>query len=54
MEVPHRYGLIEDSCVNKEVEKFNSIIRKHMIVHVNAEVMKVSWTEKASQNTVNI
>jgi hypothetical protein len=24
MEVPHRYDLIQDSFVNKEVEKFNS------------------------------
>jgi hypothetical protein len=46
MEVPHRYDLIEDSCVNKEVEKFNSIIRKHMKVHENALVMKVNLDRK--------
>ena len=40
MEVPHRYDLIEDSCVNKEVVKFNHIIRKRMKAHGNAEVMK--------------
>ena len=41
MEVPHRYDLIEDSCVNKEVVKFNHIIRKRMKAHGNAEVMKI-------------
>ena len=47
MEVPHRYDLIQDSCVNKEVEKRNSIIRKHMKVHENAEVMKVNLDRRA-------
>jgi hypothetical protein len=35
MEVPHRYDLIQDSCVNKKVEKFNSRIRKHIKVHLD-------------------
>jgi hypothetical protein len=48
MEVPHRHDLIQDSCVNKEVEKFNSIIRKHMKVHENAEVVKVTLDRRAS------
>ena len=47
MEVPHRYYLIQDSCVNKEVEKLNSITRKHMKVHENAEVMKVNLDRRA-------
>ena len=42
MEVPHRYDLTQDSCVNREVEKYNSTIRKLMKVHENAEVMKVN------------
>jgi hypothetical protein len=42
IEVPHRYDLIQDACVNKEVEKYNSRIWKHMKVHENAEVMKVN------------
>jgi hypothetical protein len=42
MEVPHRYDLVQDSCVTKEVEKFNSRIRQHMKVLENAEVMKVN------------
>jgi hypothetical protein len=42
MEVPHRYDLIQDLCVNKEAEKFNSRIHKHTKVHENAEVMKVN------------
>jgi hypothetical protein len=33
MEVPHRYDLIQDSHANKEGEKLDIIIRKHMKVH---------------------
>ena len=33
MEVPHRHDLIQYSCVNKDVEKYNSKIKKHMKVH---------------------
>jgi len=54
MEVPHRHDLIQISCVNKEMEKFNSIIRKHMKVHENAEVVKSPWIEVSSQNMVSI
>ena len=46
MEVPHRHDLIQDSCANK-VEKFNSIIGKHMKVHENAEVVKVNLDRRA-------
>jgi len=46
MEVPHRHDLIKDSCVNKKVDKFNTIIRKHIKVHENAEVMKVNLDRK--------
>ena len=42
MEVPHRHDLIQESCVNKEVKKYNSRIRKHMKVHENAEVLHVN------------
>ena len=42
MEVPHRHDLIQESCVNKEVEKFNSIVRKHD----NAEVLKINLDRK--------
>jgi len=42
MEVPHRHDFIEDSCLKKEVEKLNSIMRKHMKVHENAGVVKVN------------
>jgi len=42
MEVPHRHDLIQYSCVNKEVEKYNSKIKKHMKGRENAEVMKVN------------
>ena len=36
MEVHHRHDLIQESCVNKEVEKYNSRILKHMKVYENA------------------
>jgi len=47
MEVPHRHDLIQDSCVNKKVGKFNSIMRKHMKVYENAEVVKVNLDRRA-------
>ena len=47
MEVPHRHDLIQYLCVNKEVEKFNSNIKKHMKVHENAEVVKVNLQRRA-------
>jgi hypothetical protein len=43
MEVPHRHDLIQESCVNKEVEKYKSRIRKHMKVHQNATVLHVNF-----------
>ena len=46
MEVPHRYDLIQDSCVNKEVGNFNSKLRKRMKVHETAEVIKVNSERK--------
>jgi hypothetical protein len=42
MEVPYRYDLIQDSCVNKEVEKYNSRTQKHVKVHENIKVMKIN------------
>jgi hypothetical protein len=30
LEVPHRHDLVHESCVIKEVRKFNSRLRKHM------------------------
>ena len=50
MEVPHRYDLIQDSCVNKEVARFNHIIRKHMKAQGNVEVMKVNVDRRAFTN----
>ena len=47
MEVPHRHDLIQDSCVNKEVGKFNSVMRKRMQVHENTEVVKVNLDRRA-------
>ena len=41
MDVPHRYDLEQISCVNKEVEKYNRRIRKHMKVFENTEVIKI-------------
>ena len=42
MEVPHRHDLMQYSCVNKEVEKYNSKMKKHTKVHDNTEVIKVN------------
>jgi hypothetical protein len=41
MDIPHRYDLEQISCVNKEVEKYNRRIRKHMKVFENTAVIKV-------------
>jgi hypothetical protein len=46
MEVPHRYDLMQDLCVNKEVGKFNSKLRKCIKTHGNAEVIKVNSERK--------
>jgi hypothetical protein len=51
MEVPHRYDLIKDSCVNKEVVKCNRIIRKLMKAHENVEVLKVNVDRKSFHKT---
>jgi hypothetical protein len=32
MDIPHRYDLEQTLCVNKEVEKYNRRLRKHMKV----------------------
>ena len=42
MEAPHRHDLTQDSCVNKEVRRFNSKLRKCMKIYGNAEVIKVN------------
>ena len=42
MDAPHRYDLEQNSCVNKEVEKYNRRIWKHMKVLENTEVIKVN------------
>jgi len=41
MDVPHRYDIEPIACENKEVEKFNRRIEKHMKVFENTEVIKV-------------
>jgi hypothetical protein len=53
MDIPHRYDLEQNSCVNKEVEKYNRRIRKHMKVFENTEVIKVDL-EEVSQDMVSI
>jgi len=53
MDVPHRYDLEQNSCVNKEVEKYNRWIRKHMKVFENTEVIKIDL-EEVSQDMVSI
>ena len=41
MYIPHRYDSEQISRVNKEVEKYNRRIRKHMKVFENTEVITV-------------
>ena len=41
MDVPHKYDLEQNSCVNKEVKKYNRKIWKHMKVFENTEAIKV-------------
>ena len=41
MDVPHRYDLEQDSCVNKDVEKYNRRIRKRMNLSENTELIKI-------------
>jgi hypothetical protein len=53
MDVPHRYNLVQISCVNKEVEKYNRRLWKHMKVCENTEIIKVDL-EEVSQNMGNI
>jgi len=47
LEAPHRQDLIQHSCVNKEVEKLNSKIKKHMKAHVNVEIVKANLNRGA-------
>jgi hypothetical protein len=53
MDIPHRYDLEQISCVNKEVEKRDGRIQKHIKVFENTEVIKVDL-EEVSQNMVSI
>jgi hypothetical protein len=53
MDVPHRHDLEEISCVNKEVEKYNRRIWKHLKVFENIDVIKMDL-EGVSQNMVSI
>jgi hypothetical protein len=46
MEAPYMHDLTQDSCVNKEVGKFNSKLRKCMKIYENAEVIKVNAERK--------
>ena len=42
MEVPHRHDLMQESCVNKEVERYNSRMRKYMKIYKNVTVLQVN------------
>jgi RNase H-fold protein (predicted Holliday junction resolvase) len=53
MDIPHRYDLEQTPRVNKEVEKYNRRLRKHMKVFENTEIIKV-YLEEVSQNKVSI
>ena len=42
MDVPHKYDLEQISCVNKEVDKYNRRLQKHMKFFENTEVIKAN------------
>jgi hypothetical protein len=45
MDVLHRYDLEQTSCVNKEVERYNRRLQKHMNFFENTEVIKIGLEE---------
>jgi lysophospholipase L1-like esterase len=47
LEVPHRFDLIYESCVNKEVRKFNCRLRNLMEVYEHTMVIQVSMDRNA-------
>jgi hypothetical protein len=42
MEAPHRHDLMQESCVNKEVKKYNTRMRKYMKIYKNVTVLEVN------------
>ena len=42
MEVPYRHDLMQETCVNKEVERYNSRMRKYTKIYKNITVLEVN------------
>jgi hypothetical protein len=42
MEVPHRYDLMRESCVNKETQRFNNKLREYMEKYEHVTVLQVN------------
>ena len=42
MEAPHRHDLMQESCVNKEVKRYNTRMRKYMKNNKNVTVLEVN------------
>jgi len=40
--VPHRYGLMQSSCVNTEIKSFDRKLLKHTEAHQHVSLLKVS------------
>jgi len=41
-EVPHRYDLMRESCVNKETQRFNNKLREYMEIYEHVTVLQVN------------
>ena len=42
MEVPHRYDLMRESCVNKEIQRFNNKLQEYMESYEHVTVLQVN------------
>jgi len=42
MEVHHRHDLMQETCVNNELEKYNSRMRKYMKIYKNVTVLEIN------------
>ena len=54
MSAPPRYDLIPSSCVNNEVVRFNSQLKKGMEMFNNVQILKQTLKESTLQNMVSI
>jgi hypothetical protein len=48
--VPHRYDLMQSSCVNSEIKSFNRKLKKMATVHHHASVLEIDNGRKLFTN----